>query len=360
MAKTPSSSSAKTRCARSERASAPRFPAAAWIALLCLQAWPLRIASAQPDPAADRERASEHFDRGIALVERGQYREAAEAFEAAYRLSQERAVLYNLGMAYAAAQQPVAAAETLARYLESEPDAISADERTRILAEIERQRARIGSLTVELLPLSALLSIDGTPRPTSTQPVSLEVGAHRLQATLHGYEPLLRTITIRAGERTNLKFVLRRIEVALPRSNPPEEPPRTAAGAGSSRWQVLAYAFAGAGLAAGATSLGLYVDSNDRFGSWRNQRATLELQAQGLARRPPDTAAVLSLQEQASKNDDRLRAIRRQDTVALSLGIGAAVLLACAVSMFVLGGPAERVQLAWHPRAFGPNLVATY
>lgn len=52
-----------------------------------------------PDGEADRERARELFSEGAALYQQGDYARARDAFQAAYDLVPEQALLFNIGTA---------------------------------------------------------------------------------------------------------------------------------------------------------------------------------------------------------------------------------------------------------------------
>src|SRR5262245_60503113 len=166
---------------------------ALWLGLMCGAS---AVAAAQPqpqpqaDPTVDRAQASKHFDRGLELIERGAYPEAVAQFERAYQLSKNDAVLHNLGMAYAAAGRPVEAAATLARYLTSQGAGLEAGERARIEAELQRQRAQIGEIAIQVKPDGARIEIDDRKRGTSplARALFLPVGEHTIVASHPDYE----------------------------------------------------------------------------------------------------------------------------------------------------------------------------
>jgi hypothetical protein len=162
------------------------------------------------------EQASVHFDRGLELVQEQQYPEAAVEFERAYDLTRVVAVLYNLGMAYAAAGRPVEAADALTRYLAGADKSSTAVERERVEAELQRQQARIGSVTFEVEPSGALVVVDGRELGVSPLrgPVRLSIGDHRVEVSRVEHEPVNRLLKVSAGQRSSLRIALRHVRAA--------------------------------------------------------------------------------------------------------------------------------------------------
>lgn len=91
-------------------------------------------AAAQTDSEAE---ARHHFRLGEAHYESGHFREAAEEFEAAYRLSQRPPLLHNLYVAWRDAGELERAADALRRFLEV-GNVENATILRRRLAELER------------------------------------------------------------------------------------------------------------------------------------------------------------------------------------------------------------------------------
>lgn len=97
----------------------------------------------EPDDApalseADRQ-ARALFLEGRVHHARGEMKEAARAFEAAYRLSARPALCYNLHLVYASLQDTDKAAYYLARYLEQSPEVAN---RATLTARLQSLRAR--------------------------------------------------------------------------------------------------------------------------------------------------------------------------------------------------------------------------
>jgi tetratricopeptide (TPR) repeat protein len=72
---------------------------------------------------AGRDSARAHFDRGTTLYDLGRYKEAAAAFEEAFSLENDAALLFNIGQAYRLANQPADAVRAYKSFLRRKPNA---------------------------------------------------------------------------------------------------------------------------------------------------------------------------------------------------------------------------------------------
>lgn len=95
-----------------------------WLLVLSLAASPVAPPQAAAQDPSDQEaadaesQAREAFSRGRVHYDNGEFSQAADAFEQAYRLSGRDVLLYNLYLARRDANQLVQAAEALRGYLE--------------------------------------------------------------------------------------------------------------------------------------------------------------------------------------------------------------------------------------------------
>jgi len=92
-------------------------------------------AQAQPDDEAARAA----FRQGQAHYERGEFAQAAEEFEEAYRLSHRARLLYNAYLAYRDMQELPGAARALSRFLEQTSD-LTPEEREQLEARLTAMR----------------------------------------------------------------------------------------------------------------------------------------------------------------------------------------------------------------------------
>lgn len=119
----------------------PRSPcwavATRWLALAIVLA-PIG-AEAQTDAEAQ---ARQQFERGQALYEEGEFLEAAQAFEEAYRISERPRLLYNAYLAYRDLQDTPNAARTLRQFLVEVND-LAPRERSQLRARLDALEAAL-------------------------------------------------------------------------------------------------------------------------------------------------------------------------------------------------------------------------
>jgi tetratricopeptide (TPR) repeat protein len=325
------------------------------------------VAHAQATP---QENARAYFDQGLRLVDAKRFGEAAVHFQRAYELQAHPLVLYNLGMAQAAAHQPSSAIKTLKEYLASndarQNNARAREARSRV-AELE---ATVVQLEVELDPAQAELRIDGRLQPSSGT-VTLDPGSHLLRVTAENYAPQEQELLVGEGEQRSLSVRLMPIEadasridsypyafpaaparpshVSLLRLNPARSAPaprsarRTSlpskqAGVGkTSTWLLVTGA--GAGLLLGATATGLIVDNNARYAAWRRDDAAISAARRALG----SSDALLDRQR---SNDARADRIKLQDEVATGVAVASGLVLAATVLWWWLGPDGSTRSLA--------------
>jgi len=188
------------------------------LAMLAIPAGPV---AARADSLANaRAEAKKHYDRAMELNEDGQVAEAVIELKRAYELAPHHAVLYNLGQAYITLAKPVEAVAALQRYLHEGGKAIKPDRRTEVEREIARQKTRIATLDIRVLPDGALVAIDGDDvgKTPLAGPARVGIGKHVVAATAAGYEPGEAKIEV-AGEDNKV------VELKLaPRAGQPSAP----------------------------------------------------------------------------------------------------------------------------------------
>src|SRR5262245_8814518 len=100
------------------------------------------VASAARAETADAKAAARaRFEKGVAAFDERRFAEAAQEFEAAYKLSPAFVVLYNIGQVNVVLGRAVEAADAFDRYLKQGASAVSAERRREVEAEIEKQTA---------------------------------------------------------------------------------------------------------------------------------------------------------------------------------------------------------------------------
>ncbi len=184
------------------------FIATRTVALALLLGMLPAFALAQGDSKAE---ARKHFDRGVALSQQKNYPEAVKELKRAYELNPDFAVLFELGEAYAAAGQPVQAADALGRYLGAGGTQIPDERRRQVEAEIVRQEARIATVTVTADLSGAVIRLDSVEIGRTPLPASIRLGAgvHTIDASLAGYLPYEQKLDLAGGEHREVEFTFR-------------------------------------------------------------------------------------------------------------------------------------------------------
>lgn len=158
------------------------------------------------------------FEEGVAAGEQGDHDRAVTLLTRSYELFQHPGTLVNLGFFQGLAGQPVAAYRSYLELIDRFQTVISGDALRRArtsLIELEGQIARV-RLSSE--PGGATFAIDDRElddRELDGE-IPLEVGSHRFEARLEGYQTAGEPREVRAGELVEINFVL--VPAAVPRS----------------------------------------------------------------------------------------------------------------------------------------------
>jgi hypothetical protein len=130
----------------------------------------------------DTRGAREHYEKGTALYDLGQYREAAHEYEEAFKLKPSSALLFNIGQAYRLAGDETPALRAYRGYLRREPQATNRSEAEGHIARLEQALAakRAGTATAapvatEPKPVTAPEPVKITPPPPAVNPPPVAV-----------------------------------------------------------------------------------------------------------------------------------------------------------------------------------------
>ncbi len=171
---------------------------------------------AAPRPAAEEsdaltDKARQLFEEGVKSAKAGKWDAAHASFLAAWGLKAHYQIASNLGVACLKVGKPRDAAEYLTRYLREAP-AEKVQERQRAEEALAEARAKVTTVTVQVAPEGAEVTIDGTTvgQAPLVDPVFLDPGKHAIGAKLDGYEPAERSIDATAGGTETVTFQLER------------------------------------------------------------------------------------------------------------------------------------------------------
>jgi tetratricopeptide (TPR) repeat protein len=330
-----------------------------------------RAALAQEQRQGD---AKAHFERGLALADAGRFEDASVEFESAYDLSPRPAVLYNIGMAQAAARRPSLALQALSRYLQLSGPELDQHRKDDVVAQIETLRAQLATLDVSSVPMTGEIHIDGRA-VQDPHAVSVDPGSHIVVGSAPGYADASRSIAVRSGESLRVDLVLQVVPqpssasaaVTQPVLSPPQrsvapgaEPrfdvqlARDRAHATSQRVWLAASTALGGALLAGATTA-LIVDNQARYSRWTQEQATLDKQWL-------NAGPGAGPKQGQTENDQRANRIKLQDEVSVGLGVASGACLIVAAVVWFAGGerPESSPRTALMPRGNGAELSFTW
>ena len=168
--------------------------------------------------AGAKEEARKHYDRAIELIDDGQLAEAIVEFQRSYDLTKHFAVLYNIGQVYVSLAKPVEAITAYEGYLDGGGKKIPAARRTEVEHEIARQKARIATLEIHVVPDGAVVRVDGNEIGKSplAQALSVGIGEHVVSATAEGHDPGEEKVTVAGEDQKVVELVLPKHVVEAP------------------------------------------------------------------------------------------------------------------------------------------------
>jgi hypothetical protein len=190
-----------------------RFRHSVWVMLLC--SWS-GLARAQDSPNVE---AGRHFERGLALAKQQAYPDAITEFNRAYQISPHFSVMYNLGQAYLAIDQPVYAVEALHRYLAEGGAEVPPSRRQQVEDTIIAQERRIASLTIHAEVAGTVVRIDGSEvgRTPLSGPIRISAGQHVVDAFFPGYKGWEQRLALAGEEQRTVDI---QFEPAVPAEAP--------------------------------------------------------------------------------------------------------------------------------------------
>jgi hypothetical protein len=206
--------------------------------------------------------AREHFDRGLAATNEQRFADACDEFEAAYALSPDYRVLYNLGRVSVMLGRHVRAAEAFEAYLADGGDRLPEERRQEVARVLAEEHRKIGAVGVETAA-GADVRIDGrlVGRAPLAGRIRVAAGKHTIEAWLGGQSAQLREIDVEGASTTDVTLPIVAATRAGIGADAPAAPQPKAVAATTppltvtkqpeqrSRSRVVAYVIAGTGLA---------------------------------------------------------------------------------------------------------------
>lgn len=209
------------------------------------------VAHAQSSPgsetAEDRKVAGKLFVQAQRAFGAGDYRHAAEAFEAAYQRIPKLPALWNAARAWHRAGEPVKAANLYAAYLDKAPP--NAPDRASAIASMKRLEPKVGRLEVHAEGFDSV-TVDG--EPLEGMRVYTSPGTHIVEGK-KGPKVARETPSAAAGVVTSVALV-------VPADEPPPAPP-PALPPQPEKWRGLPPAVVGIGAGLTALSAAIMIGS---------------------------------------------------------------------------------------------------
>ncbi len=161
----------------------------------------------------DTTRAREEFQHGVEFFQNNDYQRALDAFQEAYRLAPHASVRLNIANCYQQLSRPVEALFHFEHYL-AEADHPAAAQRREIEASIRELRQRIGTITFQVTPDGATITIDSSDqrRAPVLEPVRVTQGRHTVEIRLDGYRTETQTVDVAGGADARVAVRLARAE----------------------------------------------------------------------------------------------------------------------------------------------------
>lgn len=229
-----------------------------WIFIVCIVSFagfPV-VADETTDDGEDKimEEATQAFERGKYHFDKGEFKEAAEAFRMADALRPNWKLRYNLGQSEAAAKRYGLALESFEAYLSGGGDEVPTARRDEVLQEIDRLRKIVGAVNVKA-PDGAKIFFDGVQRGTAPLPGAILLAAgvnHTLVVTL--WDKVLTEQVVKVSGSMERQVVVEEVapeaeseEAEMEQTEPSEEPAAVDTTGGKSGMKTAGWVITGLG-----------------------------------------------------------------------------------------------------------------
>jgi hypothetical protein len=180
---------------------------------------PAPVATDPSAPAPSADFARDHFRRGEAAYQKGNYQLAIEEWQTAYNADPRPRIQYNVYQAHERLGQLGQAAEALQRYLSTaDPDDPYYADATARMASLQQRLQATGIRLVGGVD-GASINVSGhdwgrLPRPDR---IPVQPGNHRVIVRLDGYREFTSNVIVPAGQVVDVPIQLERVDgAALP------------------------------------------------------------------------------------------------------------------------------------------------
>lgn len=170
----------------------------------------------EPVSEADKRKAAEFYQEAERLFGQELYSRAIDNYRKAYDLYPSPAILYNIAKSWERLGDADACVEGYRAYLEAYEEAHGKEAPDALDVRNSIAKCRLGArvqVTIGSKPSGAAVYIDDQDKQLGQTPYTtrVEPGDYTVYLDLEGYQPLRRSVTVRAGEPLQLVFELQQI-----------------------------------------------------------------------------------------------------------------------------------------------------
>jgi len=151
-----------------------------------------------------------HWDAGVALAKRENWDGARTSFKAAYDLSKNPRVLFNIGVAEKELKRYAAALELFKRELAEGQGQLSPGEESDVKAAIAGLERLVAQLTIDVSEKDADVFIDNDKIDNSKLPgpITVQLGERRIRAVKPGFAEAVESIQLAGGTKGTVTLKL--------------------------------------------------------------------------------------------------------------------------------------------------------
>lgn len=184
-----------------------------WVSSLVVGACSFTSILARSEPRAQSDAstavARQAFEQGLTHFQKGEFDAAIADFEAALQSRPHPAVLFNLGLGYAAAGLPLKAVATLQRYLADLGTKLPPARLSVVNSLIDTQKKLLGTISITNTDPGIAISIDGVDVGTTPLgPLSVVRGSHALVGMRAGFMPAIVAVQVEGSQNREVQLQL--------------------------------------------------------------------------------------------------------------------------------------------------------
>lgn len=186
------------------------------------------------DEPGPTDEARQRFRKGVALTSAGKVDEALVEFQAAYDLSPNWKILYNIGQCSRHVRDHARSVRAFERYLAEGGALVPRGRRAEVERELSEMQPLVGKVEIAVVPDGAEIALDGASQGKSplAAAVVANAGKRRVTATRPGQPPVSQEVDVPPGG--TVKVTLELPAAAAPPPPAPVAPPPRAPQTGSS------------------------------------------------------------------------------------------------------------------------------